>query len=450
MKEVNRAGAWVVALMLAAAGAGARETPRPETKPEVPPTPRPEVKPVPDAKPAPDTRKSETRKQAEPPKLSAGADGFTLQSASGDYRLQLRGYAHFDGRFFPSDEGALAIDNFLLRRVRPILAGTVARYFDFQIMPDFGGGTTVLQDAYLDVRYSPKARVRVGKFKGPVGLERLQSATAISFVERAYPTALVPNREVGVMIHGDLAGGVIAYAAGVFDGAPDGGSVDLDLGDGKDVGGRVFLSPWKRGRGALGGLGFGIAGTTGKQSGALPAYRSGGQVSLLTLVQGITADGTRNRYSPQLSFYSGPFGLMAEYAWSESWVKKASAGTRAQFTGEAWQATATFALTGESASYSGVRPIEAFEPGKGKWGALELAARVNGIRVGTEAFDEGIVEAAKSVRKAFAWALGVNWSLNRNVKQVVDFERTTFTGGAASGQDRPAENALFIRTQVAF
>ena len=252
------------------------------------------------------------------------------------------------------------------------------------------------------------------------------------------------------MLHGDLAGGVAAYAVGVFNGAPDGGSVDLDLNDGKDVAGRLFLSPFKRGKSALKGLGFGIAGTTGKQSGALPAYRSGGQVSLLTLVSGLTADGTRQRLSPQLSFYSGPFGLMAEYAWSESWVKKPSTGTRAQFRGEAWQATATFTVTGEPAAYSGVRPRVAFEPGQGTWGALELAARVNGLEVGTEAFREGIVDPVKSVRKAFAWAVGLNWHLNRNIKQVVDFERTTFTGGAAGGADRPAENAVFIRTQVAF
>ena len=86
------------------------------------------------------------------------------------------------------------------------------------------------------------------------------------------------------MLHGDLAGGVVAYAAGVFNGAPDGGSVDLDLADGKDVAGRLFLSPFKRGTSAFKDLGFGIAGTTGKQTGALPAYRSGGQVSLLTIV----------------------------------------------------------------------------------------------------------------------------------------------------------------------
>jgi phosphate-selective porin OprO/OprP len=357
---------------------------------------------------------------------------------------------HFDGRFFSGDDGRLATDTFLLRRVRPIVAGTVGRHFEFQIMPDFGAGTTVLQDAWLDANYSPRARVRVGKFKSPVGLERLQSATALAFVERAYPTALVPNRDVGVMLHGDLAGGAVAYAAGIFDGAPDGGSIDLDTNDSKDLAGRLYLSPWKRGTTAFKDLGFGIAGTTGKQTGAPPAYRSGGQISLLTLVQGVTADGTRQRLSPQLSFYSGPFGLQAEYAWSETRVKKASTGSRARFSGEAWQATASFVLTGEKATSSGVRPGEAFEPGKGKWGALELAARANGLELGTEAFREGIVDPAKSVRKAFGWAVGLNWHLSRNVKQVVDFERTTFTGGAADDGDRPAENALFIRTQVSF
>jgi len=392
----------------------------------------------------------EPKKPADPPKLTAGAEGFALQSSSGGFKLQLRGYVQFDGRFFSGDAGALAVDNFLLRRVRPIFAGTVGRHFDFQIMPDFGVGVTVLQDAWLDVNYSPKLRVRVGKFKAPVGLERLQSATAISFVERAYPTALVPNRDVGVMLHGDLAGGVVGYAAAVLDGAPDGGSVDLDLNDGKDVAGRLFLSPFKRGRSAFKDLGFGIAGTTGQQTGPLPAYRSGGQVGLLTMVSGITADGTRNRLSPQLSFYSGRFGLMAEYAWTESWVKKDSTGTRSRFSGEAWEATATFTLTGEKASHLGVRPSEAFEPGKGRWGAVELAARANGLELGAEAFREGTVDPTKSIRRALAWAVGVNWYLSRNIKQVVDFERTTFTGGAADATDRPAENALFIRIQVAF
>ena len=253
------------------------------------------------------------------------------------------------------------------------------------------------------------------------------------------------------MLHGELAGGVVAYAAGLFDGAPDGGSVDLDLTDGKDVAGRLFLSPFKRRSRALKDLGFGIAGTTGKQTGALPAYRSGGQVSLLTLVQGITADGTRNRFSPQLSFYSGRFGLMAEYAWSESWVKKASTETRAQFSGEAWQATATVHPHRRDGVVLGRAPARGLRARAGEVGRPRARrARERHRDRSRRRSARGSSTRRSPSRKAFAWAVGLNWSLNRNVKQVVDFERTTFTGGASDGADRPAENAFFIRTQVSF
>jgi phosphate-selective porin OprO/OprP len=231
--------------------------------------------------------------EKKPATAAAGPDGFVIQSDAGDYRLQFRAYAHFDGRFYPGDEAAAATDQFVLRRVRPILTGTVARNFDFTIMPDFGGGTTVLQDAFLDVRYSPKARLRVGKFKAPVGLERLQSATAIAFVERAFPTGLVPNRDLGAQVFGDLGGGVVSYAVGVFNGALDGGSSDGDASDGKDVAARVFVSPFRRGSSPLKDLGFGVAGTIGQQSGALPAYRSNGQLTIASYVTGAVADGRR-------------------------------------------------------------------------------------------------------------------------------------------------------------
>ena len=42
-------------------------------------------------------------------------------------------------------------------------------------VPDFGNNTVALFDAYADTHPFPWLRLRVGKFKGPVGLERLQS-----------------------------------------------------------------------------------------------------------------------------------------------------------------------------------------------------------------------------------------------------------------------------------
>ena len=360
----------------------------------------------------------------------------------------MRGYVQFDGRFYP-DTPEPTFDAFILRRVRPTFQGTVARHFAFTITPDFGAGLATLQDAFIDVRASRKLRARIGKFKPPVGLERLQPAVATTFVERAFPSALVPNRDLGIQLSGDL--GVLAYAAGVFNGAPDGSSIDIDLNQGKEFDARLFLSPFRSGKSFLKELRFGFGGTTGNQVGLLPGYRTSGQViPLFTYVSGVVADGTRTRAVPQLSFYNGPFGLLAEYARSRATVRKGDDGPRTKVDLEAWQVTAMISLTGDAASYGGVRPRRPFDPGAGQWGALELAARVNGFLADDRAFALGLANPDVSVRKAFAWAVGLNWHLNRNVKQQVDYERTTFTGGAPGGADKPAENALFIRTQLAF
>lgn len=429
----------LIVLTMAAALSATEGRPEPQERPVASPAPVPSPSPSPS--PSPEA----------PGRASAGADGFVLESASGDFRLRIRGYLQFDGRFHPgAAHFESSTDTFLLRRVRPILQGTVGRYFSFNLTPDFGGGNAVLQDAYVDVRPSSKLRVRVGKVKAPFGLERLQAATALAFVERALPSSLAPNRDVGALVHGELAAGVVAYAAGIFNGAPDGGSVDADSNDSKDVAGRLFLSPFKRGSSVLRNLGFGIAGTTGTQEGAVPAYRTGGQAPLFTYAPDVVADGTRTRLAPQLMFHRGPFGLMAEYARTRAAVRRPLEKSASNMVVEAWQATASWSLTGEPESYAGLRPRRPYDPARGQWGALELVARVNGFRADARAFRDGFADAAVSARKARAWGVGLNWLLTRNVKEAISYERTSFTGGAAGELDRPAENALFIRTQVAF
>ena len=125
-------------------------------------------------------------------------------------------------------------------------------------------------------------------------------------------------------------------------------------------------------------------------------------------------------------------------------------GKRFDFEASAWQVTATIALTGDTASFSGLRPKKPFDPSKGQWGALELAARVHRLEIDGGSVAAGLVDVTKSARELSAWAVGLNWSLTRNTKQVADFERTTFEGGTAGGKDRAAENVFFIRTQLSF
>ena len=175
-------------------------------------------------------------------------DGFGLESADGRYSLRLRGYAQADGRFYPSDDLGAATDNFLLRRARPILEATVGQYFGFRIMPDFAGSQAQLLDAYWEGRFDPALSVRAGKFKPPIGFERIQSATDITFAERGLPTNLAPSRDIGLQVAGEIGEGVLEYQAGIFNGAADLASADADLNDSKDLAARVFVRPIRDGR----------------------------------------------------------------------------------------------------------------------------------------------------------------------------------------------------------
>jgi phosphate-selective porin OprO/OprP len=392
---------------------------------------------------------------------ASSEDGFVVRSENGSFRLQLKALVQFDGRFFLADGDKALTNSFLIRRARPIFQGTVARYFDFNITPDFGGTAVVLQDAYLDARPSAAFGVRIGKQKPPIGVEHLQSDTYLGFIERALPSGLVPNRDVGVQIHGDLRQGVVSYAVGLFDGTPDGASVDVGTGDGKALVGRLVLSPFKTQKSPLKGLSIGLGASTEKQAGAsatLAGYRSGGfNPFFLSYAQGIGPSGTRARLAPELSYFSGPVGLLAEYVKSQARLTKTTTSGGVTTTSathslanEAWQATLAVFVTGDQPAFEGVKIKKPFDPAKGQWGGLQLAARVNGFTADPETFSLGWADPARSAQKAFAWGLGVNWYLNRNLKQVVSFERTTFTGGAAKGGDRPTENALLIRTQLSF
>ena len=387
----------------------------------------------------------------------AGKEGFSLRSADGNSVLKLRGYVQLDGRFWTGDEAKPQVETFVLRRVRPIFEGTVYKIFDFRIMPDFGVGTTVLQDAYLEARFNPAFRVRAGKFKPPVGLERLQSATDLLFVERALPTNLVPNRDLGVQVSGDLAGGAVSYAAGVFNGVPDSGSADADTNNDKDVAGRLFFQPFVRGTGALKNLGFGVSASQGDQGGTptatgLSSYKTPGQVSFFsyrsdgTAAGTTVADGTHFRLSPQGYFYDGPFGLLTEYVISRQDVRRDLVAKTLE--NRSWQVAASWVIAGGEPSYRGVIPKNVFDLAAHTWGAFELAARYSELKVDDATFPT-FANLASSARSAKAWAGGLNWYLNRNVRLLFDYEVTKFEGGATAG-DREDEKIFFSRFQIAF
>lgn len=383
------------------------------------------------------------------PVVGAGADGFYLRTPDRAYEIRFRGYAQLDQRLFVEGDESNT-DTFVFRRVRPIVEGTLGNVVDFRIMPDFANSTLVLQDAYMNLRYLPQANLLAGKFKAPFGLERLQSATNLLFAERAFPTQLAPNRDLGLMVHSSsLLEGAVQYQLAFMNGVADGGSAEVDSADGKDVLARLFVQPFQDSTLEwLAGLGLGVAVDYGATEAGTPtSYRTPGQAVFFSYGAGTSLADDHARYSPQLTYYWGPFGLMGEYVRSTQGLSRG--GREESLSNDAWQIAAHYVLTGENASYKGVVPREDFAPSRGQWGAVELAARYHELHVDADAFDLGFADAAVSAEAAKAWALGLNWYVNRWVKLQLDFERTTFDGGGgAAGVDREPESVVFMRWQL--
>lgn len=404
--------------------------------------------------------------------VSIGSGGFVVRSADTNFVLKVRGYVQADARFFPDDESPTGTrnDTFLLRRVRPIIEGTVFDKFDYRLMLDFGANTSstgnntgnngMVQDAYLNARLYPQFQIQAGKFKEPVGLERLQSGANLLFVERGYPTQLVPNRDVGLQVQGDLFGGALRYEAGVFNGVANGGSGDIEQADDdKDIAARLFATPFvKSDNDWLRGLGIGVAGTYGDQGGALRGFTSPGQQSIFSYRTGagtnagtanVTADGPIWRLAPQAYYYKGPFGIFAEYVIAAQQVRRAAgASTFQTLNNTAWQVAASWFVTGEDNSFKAVTPRKPFVLGGEGWGALELTARYGELDVDDDTFPQ-FANPATSASKAASWGVGANWYLNRNVKLSLNYEQTDFSGGTSAFLDN-GEKAILTRAQFSF
>jgi phosphate-selective porin OprO/OprP len=389
-----------------------------------------------------------------------GAKGLTITSPDKRASLRVRGYAQADTRTFFDNSNTGNVDQFLIRTARPIFEATFDKDFAARLMLDFGNNQTRLLDGYVDYKPDSLFNIRLGKFKAPLGLERWQSEQEILFVERGMATNLVPFRDIGLMFYGDLIPQTLEYQIALTNGGVDLADPNLDTDDSKDVSARIFAHPFRNSDVvALQGLGVGVAGSYGKRDGSATntsvtdGYRTPAQARLFTYRSGSAAadttfaDGTQWRINPQTYYYNGSLGLLGEYVISSQETKRGS--TSRTLHHDAFTAVATYVLTGEDASFDGVKPANNFSIKNGNWGAFELTGRYGILDIDNASFPI-FADAARSVSEARDITAGLNWYLNNNLKFNFNYSYTTFDGGAAGGKDREDENVLMTRAQFRF
>jgi phosphate-selective porin OprO/OprP len=399
----------------------------------------------------------ERKQEIQDERVAITGKGVTLASADAANSLRLRGLVQLDTRQFLGDGGAAVNNAFVLRRARLIFEGTFNKLYSFQLVPEFGGGSVSILDANAGIAFSKSFQLRAGKFKSPAGLEQLQSDSWALFAERSLVTNLVPNRDLGVQVGGDLLNGTLTYTVGAFNGVADGASTtNSDFDNEKDVVARVFVAPFKNRLGSpLAGLSVGVAASLGREktaAGLTGGYRTDGQQTFFHYRTTAVADGASWRLAPQASYYSGSFGTLAEYVISTVNVRPTATGAKTELTNKAWQLAAGYVITGESASYNGVVPDKGFDFANGTWGALELVGRYAQLDVDDAAFPL-FADPAASATETRSFGVGFNWYPSKTVRATVDYFQTRFdTAGVTPSLAllRQDEKALIARLQLSF
>lgn len=427
-----------------------------------------------------DERRAEIKQEEDAAKFKDAAvakfdeNGFSVSSADKNFQLRIKGLVQTDARvFFDDGKSSGSTDKFILRRARPIIEATVGKDYDIVLVPEFGDAPTktpFLLDAYLNAApFGKGLQFRIGKQRSTIGYEMNQADPKGFFTERSLVTQLTTNRDLGIAVHGKPFDEYLEYNIGVFNGAPDGASPDYngDVSDAKSLAGNLHYRPFAHSSDYLvSNFGFGIGadirdktGTAGAvaASGAfnngLFNYRSDAQQTIFNWNTATIADGQSVRVSPHIGWYAGPFGLLAEYVYSENSVSRGA--RRDVLRNHGWHVGASWVLTGEDASYEGVKPSADHSIYRGGLGAVELVARISEVDFDTDAFAgtpaTSFANAATSATNARAYAAGVNWYPSNNLRFSVAYTHTDFDArNPTTAVLQHGEDAILARAQLSF
>lgn len=348
-------------------------------------------------------------------KIRDEADKKIADSASKKFVVRPFGRLHIDAATFNQDRANKkqvgdAENGMDIRRLRLGVEGEGFDIFFYRLDVDFvtfdvsTGTRPTVFDAYLDTQQLPViGNLRVGHFREPFSLERLNSSSDISFLERATAVnTLAPFRNLGVMAFDWNECQTATWTYGVFNENTNEFGEDRHDRTGIAATGRVTWLPWydeeSNGRSLL-------------HFGASYSYRRLGnhersfaQTPEITLRQGLTK--TPNFVDTGKLFFSdyhvagcefstvlGSFTLQGEYIFLAGQAASLT-GAPKKFSQNAFlhggYLEASYWLTGESHNYNrklgiygpvtprtrffSVKTDEGYQMGSGAW---EIAGRVS-------------------------------------------------------------------------
>lgn len=361
--------------------------------------------------------------------------------------LKFKGYVQTDA-YFPS-RNSPGITEFLIRRARFAVTGFFQQNFRYMLYARYDRGRVSLNEAFLESRHLPFARIRVGQYKVPFSLSNLKSSSQLDFVSRSFIVEnFSPNYDIGAMIFGEGVAKSFDYAVGVFNGT---GPNKRDNNNSKTFVARLVVSPFS----ALKNTAFekfyaGGSFARGKQNNDIgnTNYQLFTETPVYTFNDSIRQQGTTRVYGYDLEWLVKNISVKGEYLnyWAENLAKNA---TPFDFAANGFYVTATYVLTAEEKKRNeNVKPKKPFDPKKGGWGAFELAARYEKANLSNTVVRAGMAGGLDGLR---AGTVGLNWYLNDDVKVVMNYQNYVFGQQVAiEAKTYSKSSFLLLRVQYQF
>jgi len=387
-------------------------------------------------------------------------EGLNLNSPKNRLRVKLNGRLMVDGAYIEANEELReAFPDFPgshanIRDLRMILTGNAYDHIDFKFDIDFANVADI-KDIWIGYRKAPFfGDIKVGHFKEPISLERLNSLADITFMERALPVeAFASGRNLGIMCNNAILDDRMTWAAGAFlltGSFSDFGEFNDQLSEtfGTALTARVTGLPRYEDDGRqLLHLGFSYSHQFRNEQRAKsdlklrahPEARHSNQVLVNT---GEFPTNSMDLLSGEVAMVSGPLSFQGECFHA---LTDASTVGNPRFWG--FYGYASYFLTGEHRSYdrsrgvfSGITPEHDFRLFGEGWGAFELAFRLSYVDLSDKDINGG---------KETNFTFGVNWYLNTKSRLMFNYIHVSVKDRTDPTVDKGRANIFQMRFQIA-
>jgi len=341
-------------------------------------------------------------------------NGFKVENTDKSIKLKFGGRIMYDYGFYSLNDEAesngytLASSNGNeFRRARFFTSGTIYNNVDFKLQIDFTGGKVTLKDAYITLKKLPIGNLKVGHFKEPFRLEALTSSKYITFMERALPISMIPERNSGFMLFNETSNKRFGWQLGLFRGADKSTSDSPEANGDYAITSRISGLAVKNEK-ALLHLGASYS-YRKPQEDKTYGYSVRPETHISDKYIKTNVDGVENvnLFNLEAALVNGSFSIQSEF----SNAKAKSTISNESF--KSFYAQASYFLTGEKRVYKNsisgfnrVKPNSNF--GTNGMGALEVALRFSSI--------EGMDDDKMSNVTA-----GVNWHLNPATRVMANY-----------------------------